>query len=51
VTKTLSMMGWRVVRLWEHDLTPRNHGKALARVKRALNLFPPAGRGDLARRQ
>jgi DNA mismatch endonuclease (patch repair protein) len=51
VNKTLSRLGWRVVRLWEHDLTPRNHRGALARVKRALSLFSPAGRGNLTGRR
>lgn len=35
VTKTLRRAGWRVVRIWEHDLTKRSTG-CVARIRRAL---------------
>ncbi len=36
VTRTLRAMGWRVLRIWEHELTRKNEARLLARLKRAL---------------
>ena len=36
VTRTLRQQGWRVVRIWEHDLTRKNEGRLLRRLRRHL---------------
>lgn len=40
VNRTLRAAGWRVVRIWEHDLTRKNQGKALRRIYLALGVSP-----------
>lgn len=44
VTKTLRRMGWRVVRVWEHEM--RDPRKALARIRRALGSSTAQDRGS-----
>ena len=39
VTTTLRKRGWRVLRIWEHEL--KKPSRCLARVVRALSLAPP----------
>ncbi|HEY8933192.1 MAG TPA: very short patch repair endonuclease [Rariglobus sp.] len=34
VTRTLRACGWRVLRLWEHELTKRYEARLLARLRR-----------------
>jgi len=34
VTRTLRARGWRVIRLWEHELTKRYEARLLARLRR-----------------
>ena len=36
VTKTLKLEGWRVIRLWEHQLKPATRGRCLLRIRRLL---------------
>jgi DNA mismatch endonuclease (patch repair protein) len=36
VTRTLRTLGWRVLRIWEHELKPKNEPRLLARLRRAL---------------
>lgn len=36
VNRRLRRGGWRVVRLWEHDLTRRNQGQTIRRFQRLL---------------
>lgn len=36
VTRMLRKKGWRVLRLWEHDLSVKNQAKLLRRVEKAL---------------
>ena len=36
VTRTLRAKGWRVLRVWEHELVRRNEGRLLGRIRRAL---------------
>ena len=36
VTKSLRKDGWRVLRIWEHELTRKNDGRLRARLRRAL---------------
>ena len=38
VTRTLRSRGWRVVRVWEHDLARRNRARLVRRIRRALAL-------------
>ena len=38
VTRTLRARGWRVLRLWEHALRPRQTPRTLARLRRALTV-------------
>ena len=35
VTRTLRAKGWIVLRIWEHELTRRNHARLLRRLKTA----------------
>jgi G:T-mismatch repair DNA endonuclease (very short patch repair protein) len=37
VNRTLRKAGWRVVRVWEHDLRPKNEARLIARIRKALN--------------
>jgi DNA mismatch endonuclease (patch repair protein) len=36
VRRTLESRGWQVLRIWEHELSRRNQGRLLARVKRSV---------------
>jgi len=36
VTRALRRAGWRVLRVWEHELTSRNQSRLLRRIYRAL---------------
>jgi len=36
VTRTLRQAGWRVLRVWEHELAKRNEARLLRRIRRAL---------------
>jgi DNA mismatch endonuclease (patch repair protein) len=36
VTRTLRSSGWRVLRIWEHELTPKNSNRLLQRIRKAL---------------
>ena len=36
VTRTLRRAGWRVLRIWEHELARKNEGRLVARLRRAL---------------
>ena len=36
VGRTLRALGWRVLRVWEHELTRKNERRLLARLRRAL---------------
>lgn len=35
VNRTLRQRGWRVLRIWEHELTKKNERRLLARIRRA----------------
>jgi DNA mismatch endonuclease (patch repair protein) len=37
VNRTLRKSGWRVLRIWEHELTKKNEHRLLARVSRAIS--------------
>ena len=37
VTRTLRRRGWRVLRIWEHELTRKNQARLLRRIRRALS--------------
>ncbi len=36
VTRTLRKSGWRVLRIWEHELTRKREARLVARLRRAL---------------
>ena len=36
VTRTLRTLGWRVLRIWEHELVLKSESRLLARLRRAL---------------
>jgi DNA mismatch endonuclease (patch repair protein) len=36
VTRTLRKAGWRVLRIWEHELAGKNEARLLNRIRRAL---------------
>ncbi|MCX6896366.1 MAG: very short patch repair endonuclease [Verrucomicrobia bacterium] len=36
VSRTLRKLGWRVLRIWEHELARKNEKRLLLRVERAL---------------
>lgn len=36
VTRTLSSIGWRVLRIWEHELRAKNRPRLLRRIRRHL---------------
>lgn len=38
VNGTLRRRGWRVLRIWEHELTFRNEARLLLRIQRALSV-------------
>jgi DNA mismatch endonuclease (patch repair protein) len=38
VLRTLRASGWRVLRIWEHDLQPRRQKQLLLRLKRILSV-------------
>lgn len=37
VTRTLRQNGWRVLRIWEHDLARKREARLLGRLRRALD--------------
>lgn len=41
VTHTLRRLGWRVVRVWEHELRRKNEARLLTKLQRLL-LTPPS---------
>lgn len=41
VTRTLRRSGWRVLRLWEHELRPKNARRLAARLRRYLPVPAP----------
>jgi hypothetical protein len=51
VTRTLRRSGWRVLRVWEHELARKNQARLLQRIQKALGspklaaLLQPAVRG------
>jgi DNA mismatch endonuclease (patch repair protein) len=45
VTRTLRARGWRVLRLWEHELTRKYERRLLARLRRAGLLNDGASKG------
>ena len=38
VTRTLRKTGWRVLRIWEHELARRNQARLLNRIQRVIGL-------------
>ncbi|MCX5733248.1 MAG: very short patch repair endonuclease [candidate division NC10 bacterium] len=40
VNLTLRKTGWRVMRVWQHDLTMKNEARLAARLRRALDAVP-----------
>ncbi len=36
VARTLRQRGWRILRIWEHELTRKNQTRLLRRIRRAL---------------
>jgi DNA mismatch endonuclease (patch repair protein) len=36
VNGTLHVMGWKVLRIWEHELTKQNERRLRARLRRVL---------------
>ena len=36
VSRTLRRSGWRVLRIWEHELAPKNSTRLLQRMRKAL---------------
>ena len=38
VTRTLRAQGWRVLRIWEHDLTRKNERRLLSRLRRVVEI-------------
>ncbi len=37
VTRTLRKTGWRVLRIWEHELARKNEARLVARLRRVLS--------------
>lgn len=37
VSRTLRKTGWHVIRIWEHDLRPKNQPNCLKRLRRLIN--------------
>jgi DNA mismatch endonuclease (patch repair protein) len=42
VNRTLRARGWRVLRVWEHELSRGNEARLLRRVRRAVRASPKA---------
>lgn len=42
VNRLLRSRGWRVLRIWEHDLRVRSRARFIGRVRRFLNAAPAA---------
>jgi len=40
VSRTLRARGWRVLRIWQHELSPRNEKRLLRRIFRTAVLSP-----------
>jgi len=40
VTRTLQSKGWRVIRIWEHDITAKKEDKTVRRISAALCRTP-----------
>ncbi len=38
VTRTLRRAGWRVLRVWEHELAKKNEARLVRRIQRALGI-------------
>lgn len=38
VTRTLRRLGWRVVRIWEHELQRQQQARVAAKIRRALKI-------------
>ncbi len=38
VTRTLRRRGWRVFRIWEHELARKNEARLVARIRKALEV-------------
>ena len=38
VTRTLRQKEWRVIRIWEHELSKKNQGRLVSRIKRVLKI-------------
>jgi len=47
VNRTLRVDGWRVIRIWEHELSAKNEAKLLRRLQRAIQ----AGLAESVRKQ
>lgn len=43
VTRTLRKNGWRVLRIWEHELAQKNEARLVARLRRAFSPSPVRG--------
>jgi len=41
VERKLRNSGWRVLRIWEHDLSPKNEARLVVRICRALRWIVP----------
>jgi DNA mismatch endonuclease (patch repair protein) len=50
VTRTLRRAGWRVMRIWEHELARRDQVRLALKLERALNPKSEVGRGAHAPR-
>ena len=37
VTRTLRKAGWRIVRIWEMQLAPKNQARVIRRIQNALH--------------
>jgi DNA mismatch endonuclease (patch repair protein) len=37
VNRTLRRIGWRVLRVWQHELTRKNEIRLIRRIQRALS--------------
>ena len=42
VNRTLRSLGWRVLRVWEHELARRNEGRLRGRIRRVMAMRPYA---------
>jgi DNA mismatch endonuclease (patch repair protein) len=42
VSRTLRKAGWRVLRIWEHELRPRNRDRCLKRLRRFIDVAASA---------